>query len=231
MDKKYNLGVPKLCHMRNISTEDYIKAVYKLEREGERATTSALAEQLQLSDASVTDMVKKLSTRGFLRYERYQGVELTPRGRRMAIKIVRRHRLWEMYLVKFLGFSWDQIHDEAEQLEHVTSDGLEHALDAALGYPTVDPHGDPIPTMEGEIDTKDGVPLATCPPGSVVRIRRVSDDNSKILQHATRLGMALNTKLMVKEKLAFDGSMVVLVNSKRQYISQRVAESIFVQPA
>jgi DtxR family Mn-dependent transcriptional regulator len=215
--------------MQQMSSEDYIKAVYKLERTGKKVATSSLAAQLQLTDASITDMVKKLSEKGLLKYQPYQGVELTVKGRRMALRIVRRHRLWEMFLAKFLGFSWDQIHGEAERLEHVTSDELERRIDKALGYPTVDPHGDPIPSIDGVMDGSVYLPLASFEPGSEVRIHRVSDANPEILLHATKMGLALNTKLVVKEKMAFDGSMVVKVGSRQKFLSQQVADAIFVE--
>ena len=193
--------------------------------------TSALALQLQLSDASITDMIKKLSEKGLVHYERYQGVGLAPKGKRMALKIVRRHRLWEMYLVKFLGFSWDQVHVEAERLEHVTSDEMEARLDRALGSPSVDPHGDPIPGVDGILVHPEYTALTEYVAGDVVRVLRVSDDDSQMLQHATKLGVELNKKLIVKEKRDFDGSMVVKVGSKEQFISQQMARAIFVQPA
>ncbi len=217
--------------MRNISTEDYIKAIYKLEHGGGNVTTSALATQLQLADASITDMVKKLSEKGLVHYKRYQGVGLTARGKRMALKIVRRHRLWEMYLVKFLGFSWDQVHDEAERLEHVTSEEMEARLDRALGSPSVDPHGDPIPTVDGDLNHPEYTALSDSEAGAVVRVLRVSDQDSQILQHATKLGLGLNKKLTIKEKMTFDGSMVVKVAGKDHFISKEVAGSIFVEPA
>jgi DtxR family Mn-dependent transcriptional regulator len=213
---------------RNISTEDYIKAIYKLQREQEKVTTSALAGQLQLTDASITDMIKKLSDKGLVHYERYQGVGLTSRGRRMAVQIVRRHRLWEMYLVKFLGFSWDQVHDEAERLEHVTSDVLERQLDEALGFPTSDPHGDPIPGVDGTLKPPEYTALTEYGVGDVVKVLRVSDHDSQILQHAARLGLVINRKLTVKEKMNFDGSMMVKIGTRQHFISQQMAQSVFV---
>lgn len=217
--------------MPTISTEDYIKVIYKLESRGERATTSALAAQLGVADASITDMIKKLSEKGLVRYERYQGVHLTARGRRMALGILRRHRLWEMFLTQFLGYSWDKVHDEAERLEHVTSDELEHRIDEALGFPTVDPHGHPIPTKDGELAGTDDASLSACSVGDVVRISRVDDDNSELLHHAAALGLALNSKLTVKEKKTFDGSMLVKVGAKQHFISKQVADAIFVERA
>jgi DtxR family Mn-dependent transcriptional regulator len=217
--------------MANISTEDYIKAVYKLERASQKVTTSALAAELGLADASITDMVKKLSDRGLLNYTPYQGVGLTAKGRRMALQIIRRHRLWEMFLVKFLGFSWDQVHDEAERLEHVTSDELEQRLDKALGFPNADPHGDPIPGADGRFEQTDYRALTEYDIGDVVRVLRVSDKDSEILQHASKLGLHLNKKLTVRNKMNFDGSIVVRLGSKEHFLSKEVASSIFVEPA
>ncbi len=215
--------------MKSISTEDYLKAAYKLEEKGVKVSTSALAAQLDVADASITDMIKKLSEKGLLRYEKYQGVELTAKGKKMALGILRRHRLWEMFLVEFLGYSWDKVHDEAERLEHVTSEELEHHLDKALGFPTSDPHGDPIPTKDGTVAGKEDASLSECNVGDVVKISRVSDESSELLQHAAEIGLGLNSKLMVKEKKSFDGSMIVKVGAKQQFISKQVAEAIFVQ--
>jgi DtxR family transcriptional regulator, Mn-dependent transcriptional regulator len=215
--------------MRTINTEDYIKAIYKLTLDGERVTTSALATQLRVKDASITDMIKRLSDKGLIKYERYHGVTLSPRGRKMALGIVRRHRLWEMYLVTFLGFSWDKVHDEAERLEHVTSDDLEERLDAALGHPTTDPHGDPIPSAEGECELPDYTSLDEFAVGDVVTVQRVSDHDSAMLQHASKLGVELKKRITVKEKRAFDGSMIVKVGTRQQFISREMAEAIFVQ--
>jgi len=214
---------------RSITTEDYIKAIFRLQRSGGKVTTSALAGQLQVTDASITGMIKKLSGRGFLHYERYRGVGLTPMGKRMALRIVRRHRLWEMYLVKFLGFSWDQVHDEAERLEHMTSEELEGRLDRALGFPRSDPHGDPIPTVEGEFDLRNHPALTECKCGDVVRVLRVSDDDAGLLQHATRLGVGLHKKVTVREKREFDGSMVIKVGPREHVISRQMAKAIFVE--
>jgi DtxR family Mn-dependent transcriptional regulator len=214
--------------MPNRTTEDYIKAIYAIGKDGGRATTSALADHLKLADASVTDMLKKLSERGLATYERYQGAFLTAPGRRMALKIVRRHRLWEMFLVRHLGYSWDKVHSEAERLEHVTSDELEDRLDMALDYPTADPHGDPIPSASGTVPALDGVPLAEVPVGRTVMVRRVSDRDGEILQHATSLGIALETPVRVKERRSFDGSMMIEVADRDHFVSRMVAEAIFV---
>jgi len=217
--------------MPTTNTEDYIKSIYKLELRGEKATTSALAAQLDVADASITDMIKKLSEKGLVHYERYQGVTLTAKGKKMALSILRRHRLWEMFLVEHLGYSWDKVHDEAERLEHVTSDDLEHRLDEALGFPATDPHGDPIPTVNGQLLKTAYSSLSDHAAGEVVVVRRVSDGDPEILQHATSLGLGLNSKIVIKEKKNFDGSMVVKIGKKESFISQQVAGSIFVELA
>lgn len=209
--------------------EDYIKGVYKLESGGKKATTSALAKLLSVGDGSVTEMLRKLSDKQLIHYKPYQGVGLTEHGRRMALKILRRHRLWEMFLAQFLGYTWDEVHQQAERLEHITSDELERRLDKALGYPKVDPHGDPIPSADGELDHPEYTSLMTCEAGDVVKVLRVSDDEPQILQHATRLGVGLNTRITVREKMDFDGSMTIKVGTKQQFISREVAGAIFVE--
>lgn len=216
--------------MENRSTEDYIKGIYHLLQHDPAVATTDLARHLKVGNGSVTDMLKKLARKHLINYERYRGVTLTKSGERLALKMVRRHRLWEMFLVKFLGYSWDEIHDEAEHLEHVTSDELERRIDKALGHPTVDPHGDPIPTTGGVIRKKRTMPLADCEAGAKLEILRVSDENSDVLQHAEKLGLTLNAKFSVLEKKSFDGSMVLKIGMKPVFISERVAQSIFVQP-
>ena len=213
---------------KNQSTEDYIKGIYKLRKNGKCVSTSELARHLNISDASVTDMIKRLSARKLLHYIPYRGVELTEAGKKLAVKMMRRHRLWEMFLVQFLGYSWDEVHEEAEHLEHVTSDELEHRLDKLLAYPKVDPHGDPIPSANGEMDTRTYSMLSEFDHGDHAVIIRVSD-NPTILQHATKLGLTLGATVLIKEKVQFDGSMKVRVGNKDQFISKQLAEAIFVK--
>ena len=215
--------------MKNQSTEDYIKSIYRLQKEGKSVTTSELARHLQIGDGSVTDMLKKLSIRKLISYEPYRGVALTGAGRTLALKIVRRHRLWEMFLVKYLGYPWDAIHDEAERLEHVTSDELERRLDITLGFPKVDPHGDPIPNSSGEIEDDKCTALSHFSPGDSVRVVRVSDDDPAVLKHVAGIGLALNHSLVVTKKMEFDGSMSVKVGTEEHFVSSKLAEHIFVQ--
>lgn len=215
--------------MSGENVENYLKNIYKLQSKIGRVATSVLAERLGISDASVSDMVKKLSEQGMVRYEPYKGVELTEKGRRMALKIVRRHRLWELFLVQMLDFSWDKIDAEAERLEHITSDDLERKLDEALGFPQIDPHGDPIPTVDGEIIESDYISLADLDPGQSGIISRVSDSSPEILQYVTELGLALDKKVHVKKKMEFDGSLFIKIGSKEHFVSRKLAGSIFVQ--
>lgn len=215
--------------MANESTEDYIKSIYKLRKKGKAVATSELAKHLEIGDGSVTDMVKKLSAKKLIEYQPYRGVSLTELGKKLALKMVRRHRLWEMFLVKYLGYSWDEIHDEAERLEHVTSDEMEHRLDKLLGYPKVDPHGDPIPSSDGQIDDGDMESLSEFGPGDSVRIVRVSDADPEVLKHAAELGFELQTKLVVTKKLEFDGSMSVKVGARKCFVSSKLAQHIYVE--
>lgn len=214
---------------KNQSTEDYIKGIYQLQRHGAPATTSAIARLLRIGDGSVTGMVKKLSSNKLIRYEPYKGVSLTEAGSKLALNMVRRHRLWEMFLVKYLGYKWDEIHDEAERLEHATSDELTRRLDKLLGYPTVDPHGDPIPDVRGTLRSPDSTALSSFGCDEVLRVVRVSDRHPDILHHATEVGLVLHRKLVIKRKMKFDGSLLIKVGTKQRYISQRMADAIFVE--
>ncbi len=216
--------------MPNRSTEDYIKTVYSLEGSGEPVSTSAVASQLHIASGSVSAMLKKLSQERLLHYKPYQGVRLTAAGRRMALRIVRRHRLWEVFLAERLGFPWDEVHDAAERLEHVTSNRLERKLDESLGFPTADPHGDPIPTVSGNMRSRASVPLASCSEGERVRIVRVSDRDPDLLRRAAKLGFALRARAVIKELMSFDGSMIVKVGPHDRFISRQMAEAIFVRP-
>ena len=216
--------------MPNQSTEDYIKSIYKLQIKGKPVSTSVLARVLHIGDGSVTDMLKRLSIKKLIQYKPYKGVLLTGSGRRLAIRMVRRHRLWEMFLVEYLGYRWDEIHEEAERLEHVTSDELERRLDRLLGQPRVDPHGDPIPNVHGDLEGKNYAALSEFQTGDILRIIRVSDADPALLQHAAMLGLGLNKKIFIKKKMDFDGSLLVKIGTKEQFISAHVADSIFVEP-
>ncbi len=215
--------------MASPQVEDYLKSIYRLQERGGKVSTSSLSGWLGISAPSVTEMIKKLADEGILTYTPYQGVELTSDGRRQALKILRRHRLWELFLVEVLKFPWHEIHEEADRLEHFTSEKLERRLDEALGFPHRDPHGDAIPTQDGEIEKIRYRPLAAVGQGETVTIARVNDDNAQVLQYASRLGIGLKKKIRVKERIEFDGSLRVTIGRKERLVSAKLAENIFVE--
>jgi DtxR family Mn-dependent transcriptional regulator len=215
--------------MASHQAEDYLKSIYKLQEIGGRVSTSSLSESLRVSAPSVTEMIKKLAEDGVLTYAPYKGVELTAEGKKRALKILRRHRLWEAFLVQVLKYPWHEIHEEAERLEHLTSEKLEQRLDEALGFPRTDPHGHAIPSSEGSIDHHRYTALAEVSPGESVIVARVNDTDSQVLVYASRLGIALKKKIKVKERVDFDGSLRVEIGRKEQFVSAKLASNIFVE--
>jgi len=209
--------------------ENYLKNIYKLQESGKTATTTSLSEKLDISPPSVTEMIKKLAEEGSVAYTPYRGVELTTAGRKQALRIIRRHRLWELFLAEVLDYPWDEIDEEAERLEHFTSERLEERIDTVLGHPRRDPHGDAIPSSSGEIEEVSHICLAEVSPGETVAVTRVSDSNPEILQHAAKLGILLKRKIKVKERVEFDGSMRVEVAKKEQFVSSKLAKNIYVE--
>jgi DtxR family transcriptional regulator, Mn-dependent transcriptional regulator len=209
--------------------ENYLKNIYKIQSVEGKVSTSSLSEKLQISPASVSEMVKKLADEGSLTHTPYKGVELTESGKRAALKIVRKHRLWEMFLVEVLHFGWDEIDEEAERFEHIMSDKMEDKIDEVLGFPNVDPHGDPIPTKTGTVKTIRSFALTEAEEGSGVRVVRVNDDNAELLHYASSIGLSLNKKIAVKQRMKFDNSLIIKIGSKELTISATLAENIFVE--
>jgi DtxR family Mn-dependent transcriptional regulator len=209
--------------------ENYLKNIYKIQSVEGKVSTSSLSEKLQISPASVSEMVKKLADEGSLTHTPYKGVELTESGKRAALKIVRKHRLWEMFLVEVLHFGWDEIDEEAEKLEHIMSGKMEDKIDEVLGFPSVDPHGDPIPTKGGTVKTVRSFALTDVEEGSTVRVVRVNDANAELLQYASSIGLSLNKKIALKQRMKFDNSLIIKIGSKEMTISATLAENIFVE--
>jgi DtxR family Mn-dependent transcriptional regulator len=209
--------------------ENYLKSIYKLQESEGKVTTTSLSERLRISPPSVTEMIKKLADEGSVTHTPYKGVELTVEGRKKALHIIRRHRLWELFLTEVLKYPWDEIDEEAERLEHITSERLEQRLDEALGYPRKDPHGHIIPTAGGDIEEAALLSLADVEPGTTVTVARVSDSSPEILQYAAKLGITLSRKIKVKDRVAFDGSLRVEVGRKEQFVSSKLAKNIFVE--
>ena len=205
--------------------------IFHLTRGEEKVSTNSLAEKLGTKASSITDMLKKLSDKGLISYQRYKGCYLTEKGERIAVQIVRKHRLWETFLVSKMGFGWDEVHDVAEQLEHIHSVKLIDGLDKFLNYPKFDPHGDPIPDKRGNIsDRKSKVPLSETKMNSVVEVVGVNEDSLTLLRYLDEIGLKLGSKLKVLEKYAFDASMKVkFTDGTLLNLSNKVAGNINVR--
>jgi DtxR family Mn-dependent transcriptional regulator len=208
--------------------QDYLKEIYKLEAVGLRATTSALAERLEVSPPSVTAMLKKLATLGLVEHRRYHGAALTDRGERVALEVIRHHRLIEQYLVKTLGLSIDAVHAEADRLEHALSEELEAHIDRTLGFPTSDPHGDPIPGPDLKITPTTTAPLSTLEPGAKATVSRVPDGDGALLRYLSKLKLTPGSRLEVRDSAPFDGPVTVRVAGADHAISRELAAQISV---
>lgn len=209
--------------------EDYLKAAYRLKMEGKPATTQLLADELGVSGPSVTNMIKRLDEMRLLRHTRYQGVELTPAGEKIALEVVRHHRLLELYLAETLGYPWDQVHDEAEKLEHHVSDELEARMDSYLGFPTRDPHGDPIPTREGLVPEDTDLLLAELPEGLLATVVRVSDRDPVQLRYLAELGLVPGAQVTIVERLPFDDLTRIDVDPHTHVIGRQLSRSVWVE--
>lgn len=210
------------------SIEDYLKTIFKLSRSNERVTTSAIAERLEVSPASVTNMVKKLAEMNLLTHEPYRGVKLTEAGEKIALETIRHHRLLELYLAEALGIPWDRVHAEAEKLEHVLSDELEAAISDALGDPLIDPHGAPIPTLEGEMEEAQHPSLAEVEAGDTVIIRQVSDEDAAKLRYLGSLGLFPNTAVEIVHVAPFDGPVTLRVGDEEHVVGRELARHVYV---
>ncbi|MBI5856891.1 MAG: metal-dependent transcriptional regulator [Sphingobacteriales bacterium] len=217
--------------MFNYSTseENYIKAVFHLQQSDGMVTTNELASELKTKPASVTDMMKKLKNKKLLHYQPYQGFRLSHEGNKVALGIIRRHRLWEYFLAEKLKFSWDEVHAVAEHLEHVSSKKLIDKLDEFLGFPRVDPHGDPIPDVNGKIETSKQVCITALPLNKQAVVCHVGDQSSEILELLKHKNIGIGTKLEVKKKFDFDNSMEIKIKQQFYNISEQLAKNIFVK--
>lgn len=213
-----------------LSEEDYIKAIYHLGK-GESATvsTNAIAEQMSTKPSSVTDMVKKLSDKGLVNYKKYKGVSLTEIGTKTALTLVRKHRLWEVFLVEKLDFSWDEVHEVAEQLEHIKSEKLVDGLDEYLGHPEVDPHGDPIPSKDGEFKKSVKKLLNEIPIGASGVCVGVKDSSPPFLKFLDKNKIALGDTISVLDKEEFDGSLHIKIKGNGIHISDQIASNLYLK--
>lgn len=216
--------------MLSHAAEDYLKAIHKLRGRNDKVTNSALAEELRVTPPSVTSMIKQLAQLQLVRHLPYQGVELTEAGERIALEVVRHHRLVELYLAEFLGYPWDRVHEEADRLEHVISPELEARMAEKLGNPTADPHGDPIPTREGELVEPPHCSLSEADPGARVSVRRVSDSDPEKLRYLAELGLVPNADVEVVSVEPFGGPLVVRVGEVQRVLGRELARTIRVSP-
>ncbi|UNY99437.1 metal-dependent transcriptional regulator [Zhouia spongiae] len=212
------------------SEENYLKAIFHLSNNGVGVvSTNSIADQLETKASSVTDMVKKLSEKNLVTYIKYKGVELTAAGKLHAAKVIRKHRLWEVFLVDKLRFSWDEVHEVAEQLEHIKSEKLVEELDSFLEYPKVDPHGDPIPDKNGNIQKLDKVLLASCKANESGVFVGVENSSSEFLQYLDKLRLSLGASIKIMDRETFDNSMRIRVDQEEINISALTANNIYIK--
>ncbi|MBE2288672.1 MAG: metal-dependent transcriptional regulator [Chitinophagaceae bacterium] len=217
--------------MHTLSEENYLKAIYNLDKQGlTKITPTAISESLGNNPASVVDMLKKLVEKELLQYEKSKGVKLTHTGQNVAISIVRKHRLWEAFLLEKLGYGWDEVHDIAEQLEHVYHPELADRLDKYLGFPQYDPHGDPIPKANGESAVSYKTLLAEIDENKKCRVVAVKDTSTPFLQYLRKLNIGIGTSISVIEKIPFDGSLTISINNElQQTVSRLFADNLLVE--
>lgn len=213
------------------SEEDYLKAIFQLmlDSDNEKVGNNKLADYLNISPASVNNMVKKLKLKKLLKSERYAKLQLTDSGRDIAVVLIRKHRLWETFLSKYLNFTWDEVHDVAEQLEHVKSPKLINELDRFMDFPKKDPHGEVIPDAEGNYRTFEKVTLASLDSGTICKLISVNDGSVEFLRYVSEIGLALSSEIKVIEKRSFDNSVKIEFNDSIETVSQKFADNVFVE--
>ncbi len=216
--------------MNNISQEDYLTAIFRNLDDAGEIKPNLLASKLEISNAAVTDMLRKLSRDGFVDYKKYKSIKLTSDGEVYAKNMLRRHRIWEVFLHQTLGMPWDKVHDEAEKLEHSSSDEIINLLEEFLEFPEVDPHGYPIPDKNGKIKkSKTVVAITELNENDSAKVIRVNDDVKNLLSYVTKIGISLGKDILIKDKLEYDGSVLVKIDNKEMNISNKIASNIFVE--
>ena len=218
--------------MLNFSTseENYLKTIYHLQTKDDNVSTNELAEKLQAKPASITDMMKKLKTRKLVNYQPYRGFRLTPEGKKVALSIIRRHRLWEFFLAEKLKFNWDEVHEVAEQLEHVSNKKLVDKLDEFLAYPKFDPHGDPIPDTNGKMEATKQISLSELQINKPAKICYIANQSELLLEHLQEKKIKMDAMIVVKRKFSYDDSLEIKLDNKIMLtISGQLAKNIFVK--
>jgi DtxR family Mn-dependent transcriptional regulator len=215
--------------MNSQSEEDYLKALYHLEMEFDSVSTNSIADYLDMKPSSVTDMLKKLAEKKFINYQKYKGTSLTKKGKLIALSIIRKHRLWETFLVEKLGFGWDQVHIIAEQLEHIKSEELIENLDNFLGNPKYDPHGDPIPNKDGEIEKMNQKLLVELKADQKGIITGVKKGTASLLNYLDKEKVKLGDSIKVTEILEFDGTYIVEINKRKLTFSEKICQNLLLE--
>jgi DtxR family Mn-dependent transcriptional regulator len=216
-------------HFTSHSEENYLKTLYKLgSQEVKKVNNIALAKSLSLNPATVLEMVRKLAKKGLAEVLPDKTIHLTDKGRKKALLTIRKHRLWEVFLVEKLQYKWNEVHELAEQLEHVESNSLTDRLDAFLGYPSFDPHGDPIPDKQGRIRMNPSVPLSNCPKGKTYTVANLAETGDQFLNYLNKINIRLGTKIRLVEINEYDGSLTVTVTRKSLQLTEKAARNILV---
>lgn len=216
--------------MITLAEENYLKGILGIIlKTNKRASTSSIANEICTTPASVSDMLKKLQQKKLINYRKYHGVSLSVKGNKIAISVIRKHRLWETFLVKKLHFNWEEVHDLAEQLEHIKSKNLIKKLDAFLGYPKFDPHGEPIPTENGELPFSNTIPLNEIKVKAKGKVMGVTIDKKSFLQYLTKLNIKIGTKIELIEKISFDQSLIINIDDTNTHISNDVAKYLLIK--
>lgn len=216
--------------MLSFTEENYLKAIFKIaEKDKKPAGTNAIAAVLKTSAASVTDMLKRLSEKGYINYQKYRGVSLSSQGSKIAINLIRKHRLWESFLVEKLGFTWDKVHVIAEEMEHIQSQELVNKLDEFLGFPKFDPHGDPIPNADGKFTLRVQILLSTMRKGEKGIVLGVKEDGDEFLRYLNSKNIQLGTEIEILEKNEYDKSYTLLIDNKEHLISEKASKQFFMK--
>ena len=219
--------------MISLTEENYLKAIYKISEKQDSnkpVSTNAVSKEIKTSAASVTDMLKRLSEKDLINYEKYKGVSLTKKGTKVATNLIRKHRLWEVFLVQQLKFSWDEVHEVAEQLEHIKSETLVRRLDDFLDNPKFDPHGDPIPDEDGNMTFRKQSQLSEMEEGQEGVVVGVTEDSTPFLQYLTKLGLELGSKIKIMEKYEYDNSIKIKMNKKKeQILTEKISQNLLIK--
>ncbi len=215
----------------NISKENYLKTIYTLSKgNGGNVSTSEIAQELKVTKSAITDMVNRLSKQGYINYQKYKGVKILSKGKKEAKNILRKHRLWEVFLIKTLNYKWEDVHEEAERLEHCTTNSLINKIDEYLKFPKFDPHGAPIPNDEGNYrTTENSFPLSECSIGKIYTVARVIDKNIDLIRYLSQINLLIDKKIKIIDKLSFDNSIIVEIDKMKHSLSEILVKQIFIK--